>query len=232
MTTTAQCVADCATTLAAGPQWLDPMYLLSGSGPFGSFILPGLLAVVFIETGLLFPLLPGDSLLFTAGLLSVQPDSFAPLWLLLILIPLTAFIGDQSSYWIGRLFGEKLRKRPDGRFFKQAYLQQSHEFFERHGSITIIICRFVPIVRTFAPLVAGMSKMNYRTFVLFDIVGAAAWGGGVTLLGSWLGQFDFVRQNIEAIFLVIVFVSILPGIIGALKGFLADRKARRQERVQ
>ncbi|MDK6259954.1 DedA family protein, partial [Corynebacterium frankenforstense] len=136
------------TTVALGPTWMDPMYLLSGSGPFGSLILPGIALIVFIESGLLFPLLPGDSLLFTGGMLAVQPDSFAPLWAVIAACMCAALLGDQSGYWIGRKFGEALSKRPDGRIFKQAYLAQSHEFFAKHGPITVIICRFVPVVRT------------------------------------------------------------------------------------
>lgn len=213
------------TTMALGPTWMDPMYLLSGSGPFGSLILPGIALIVFIESGLLFPLLPGDSLLFTGGMLAVQPDSFAPLWAVIAACMCAAFLGDQSGYWIGRKFGEALSKRPDGRIFKHAYLTQSHEFFAKHGPITVIICRFVPIVRTYAPLVAGMSRMNYRVFLPFSVCGATLWGGGVTLLGAWLGHYDFIRENIEPIFLLIVFVSILPGIFGAAKKFLDARRA-------
>lgn len=211
------------TTLALGPAWMDPMYLLSGSGPFGSLILPGIALIVFIESGLLFPLLPGDSLLFTGGMLAVQPDPFAPLWAVTITCMVCAFLGDQCGYWIGRFFGNALSQRPDGKIFKQAYLTESHEFFEKHGPITVIICRFVPIVRTYAPLVAGMSRMNYRIFLPFSVCGATLWGGGVTLLGAWLGHYDFIRNNIEAIFLLIVFVSILPGIIGAAKKFFSAR---------
>lgn len=204
-------------------QWLDPMFLLSGSGPFGSFILPGIALIVFIESGLLFPLLPGDSLLFTGGMLAVQPDSFAHLWTVVVVCILAAVAGDQVGYFIGSRFGLALKTRPDGRFFKQAYLQQSHEFFEKHGPITVIICRFVPIVRTYAPLVAGMSGMRYRVFITFNVVGGILWGGGVTLLGAWLGQYTLIRENIELIFLLIVFVSILPGISAGIKGLLAKR---------
>lgn len=211
-------------TLALGPHWLDPMYLLSGSGPFGNFILPGIWLIVFIESGLLFPLLPGDSLLFTAGLLSRQPDPFAPLWVLLIALPLASFCGDQCGYWIGRTFGSKLQNRPDGKIIKKAYIEESHEFFKKHGPITVIICRFVPIVRTYAPLVAGISHMNYRIFLPFSICGALLWGCGVTLLGAWLGKYQFIGDNIEAIFICIVLISILPGIITFVRKALAARK--------
>ncbi|MBP3089059.1 DedA family protein [Corynebacterium sp. sy017] len=208
------------------------MYLLSGSGPFGSFILLGVALIVFIESGLLFPLLPGDSLLFTSGMLAVQDDPFAPLYVVIPVVILAAILGDQVGYFIGSRFGHVLSKRPDGRFFKQAYIQQSHDFFEKHGPATIIICRFVPIVRTYAPLVAGMASMRYRIFFLYNVVGGILWGGGVTLLGAWLGNYDFVRDNIEAIFLVIVFLSITPGIYGMAKQFFARRKAEKAENNQ
>ncbi|WP_075727720.1 DedA family protein [Corynebacterium aquilae] len=230
------CFTDCTTTItqvmALGPDWMDPMYLLSGSGPFGNFILPAVFTIVFIESGLLFPLLPGDSLLFTAGMLSSQPDPFAPLWQLLIFIPLASFLGDQSGYWIGRKFGEHLQNRPDGKIFKKEYLEESHAFFEKHGPITVIICRFVPIVRTYAPLVAGMSRMDYRVFFPFSIAGALIWGAGVTLLGSWLGQYQWVADNIDIIFISIVLVSIMPGVIGAIKGRKASKKANSTPRVK
>ncbi|MDO4909589.1 MAG: VTT domain-containing protein [Corynebacterium sp.] len=211
--------------LAMGPQFLDPMYLLSANSPFGDFILPGIWLIVFIESGLLFPLLPGDSLLFTAGLLSRQHDAFAPIWLILIALPLASFCGDQCGYWIGRKFGKRLQDRPDGKIIKKAYIEEAHEFFEKHGPVTVILCRFVPVVRTYAPLVAGISRMNYRIFLPFSICGAILWGCGVTLLGMWLGQYSFIANNIEIIFILIVLVSVLPGIITFIKKALAARKA-------
>ncbi|WP_295642467.1 DedA family protein [uncultured Corynebacterium sp.] len=213
------------STLALGPAWLDPMQLLSGSGPFGSAILPALLIIVFIESGLLFPFLPGDSLLFTAGLLANQPDPFAPLWLVMVLSPIAAFLGDQVGYYIGHRFQPHIANRPDGKIFKQAYVRQTEEFFAKHGPITVILCRFVPIVRTYAPLVAGMANMNYRTFITYNAIGGVLWGAGVVGLGAMLGEIPFVRNNIEAIFLAIVAISILPGIFGILKSWSSKRKA-------
>lgn len=221
-------LADSVSQVALGPSWLDPMELLSGSGPFGSFILPAMLAIVFIESGLLFPLLPGDSLLFTGGLLANQPDPFAPLWLVMVLCPIAAILGDQVGYWIGHKFHPRLVNRPDGRIFKQEYLKQTEEFFEKHGAVTIILCRFVPIVRTYAPLVAGMAGMRYRTFFIYNVIGGILWGSGVVALGAALGQFDFVRNNIDLIFLLIVFVSIVPGLIGMARK-LAGGKAENSE---
>ena len=143
-----------------------------------TWILAGLLLVVFIESGLLFPLLPGDSLLFTAGLIvaakSADIEPFAPLWVLLVTIPIAAFLGDQVGYLIGNRLGYSLFK-PDARILKQSYIVEAHEFFEKHGPITIFLARFVPIVRTYAPLVAGAAKMRYSTFLAYNAIGAVVW---------------------------------------------------------
>ena len=155
---------DPAAVVALGPDWLDPTYLLGQDGPFGAFVLPGMLLIVFIETGLLFPLLPGDSLLFTAGFLSIQPNGFAPIWLVCLTTWIVAVIGTQVAYWIGRKGGDILRKRKDTAIFKKEHLVKAHKFFEKWGPVTVIIARFVPIVRTYAPVVAGMSGFRYRVF--------------------------------------------------------------------
>ncbi|WP_245746272.1 DedA family protein [Nocardia altamirensis] len=183
-------------------------------------VLPAILVIVFIETGLLFPILPGDSLLFTGGLLAAQPNPPVSIWWLLPLVTLIAFVGDQSGYWIGRGIGPALFHKEDTRFFKKHYVTETHAFFEKHGPKTIILARFVPIVRTFMPVLAGVSKMDYRKFVAFDIVGAILWGGGITVLGYFLGNVAFIRDHVEAIFLLIVFVSILPGIMAVAKKLL------------
>ncbi len=203
-------LAQTTTEVALLPGFLDPVNLLNS---FGTWMLGGLLLVVFIESGLLFPLLPGDSLLFTAGLIvaakSTEIEPFAPLWVLLVTIPIAAFLGDQVGYFLGNRFGYSLFK-PDAKVLKTKYIEEAHEFFEKHGPITIFLARFVPIVRTFAPLVAGAARMKYRTFLTYNIVGAIVWGAGVTLLGFWLGQITFIQENIDYIFLLIVFVSVLP----------------------
>jgi membrane-associated protein len=139
---------------------------------------------------------------------------------LLPAVAIIAFAGDQSGYWIGRAIGPALFQKEDSRFFKKHYVTQTHAFFEKHGPKTIILARFVPIVRTFMPVLAGVSKMDYRKFVAFDIVGAVLWGGGVTVLGYFLGNIAFIRDHVEAIFLLIVLVSILPGIIAVAKRLL------------
>lgn len=200
-------------------QLLDPMHLLTETW-LKNAVLPAILVIVFIETGLLFPLLPGDSLLFTGGLLAAQSNPPVSIWVLLPAVAIIAFAGDQSGYWIGRAIGPALFQKEDSRFFKKHYVTQTHAFFEKHGPKTIILARFVPIVRTFMPVLAGVSKMDYRKFVAFDIVGAVLWGGGVTVLGYFLGNIAFIRDHVEAIFLLIVLVSILPGIIAVAKRLL------------
>ncbi len=216
--------ATATTDLALLPGFLDPVNLLNS---FGTWILAGLLLVVFIESGLLFPLLPGDSLLFTAGLIvaakSADIEPFAPLWVLLVTIPIAAFLGDQVGYWIGNRLGYSLFK-PDARVLKEAYIVEANEFFAKHGPVTIFLARFVPIVRTYAPLVAGAAKMRYSVFLAYNAIGAVVWGAGVTLLGYFLGQIAFIRDNVDLIFLLIVFVSVLPIVSEVFKRW---RRARR-----
>jgi membrane-associated protein len=190
--------------VAVGPSWLDPDVLIETFGTLG------ILTIVFVESGLLVGvLLPGDSLLFTAGLLSAT-GTLPDLWVLLLTIPLAAIAGDQVGYAIGRRAGPAVFRRPDSRLFRHEYVEKSEEFFERYGARTIVIARFVPIVRTFAPVMAGVARMNYRTFLKFNIIGGIGWGVGVTTLGYYLGQVEFVASNLEPIILGIVALSVLP----------------------
>ncbi|SNX63013.1 membrane-associated protein [Streptomyces sp. TLI_55] len=199
------------TTLALGPEWLSPDYLIQ------TFSLPGILLIVFAESGL-FAFLPGDSLLFTAGLFVAQGDYISqPLWLVCLLIVLAAVLGDQVGYMIGKFFGPKLFSRPNSKLFKQENLEKAHEFMEKYGPKAIVLARFVPIVRTFAPIVAGAGRMKYRTFLTYNVIGGVAWGTGVTLAGYWLGQIDIIHKNVEAILVLIVFVSVVPIIIEYLR---------------
>ncbi|MBF6214104.1 VTT domain-containing protein [Nocardia puris] len=213
------------TNLALLPGFLDPVNLLNS---FGTWMLIGLLLVVFIESGLLFPLLPGDSLLFTAGLIAASKSTeiapFAPIGVLLVLIPIAAVLGDQVGYFIGSRGGTALFKSNDARIFKKKYIDESHAFFEKHGPITIVLARFVPIVRTYAPLVAGAAGMKYRIFVTYNVLGGVLWGSGVTYLGYLLGQIEFVRDNIDYIFLLIVAVSVMPIVVEVGKRILARRR--------
>lgn len=192
------------TPLAVGPDWIQPEYLIE------TFGLIGVLAIVFVESGLLVGFfLPGDSLLFTAGLLSAD-GVLPPIWVLLILVPIAAIAGDQVGYAIGRKTGPAVFNRPESRFFHQENVDRAQAFFDKHGPRTVILARFVPIVRTFVPVIAGVSRMPYRTFVTYNVIGGILWGVGITLLGYWLGQFAFVRDNIEPIILLIVAISFVP----------------------
>jgi membrane-associated protein len=188
-----------------GPNWLDPDYLISTLG------LIGLLAIVFAESGLLFGFfLPGDSLLFTGGLLVAGNKLDHPIWLVALLVILAAIAGDQVGYLFGRKVGPSLFRRPDSRLFKQENIEKAHDFFEKYGAKSLVLARFVPIVRTFTPIIAGVSRMNYRSFITYNVIGGTLWGGGVTLLGYWLGQIEFVRTHIELILIAIVFISVIP----------------------
>ncbi|WP_438947789.1 VTT domain-containing protein [Streptomyces triticisoli] len=214
-------------TLALGPSWLDPNYLLN------SFGLWGLLLIVFAESGLLIGFfLPGDSLLFTTGLLVTSGQLRYPLWLVIVLICVAAIVGDQVGYMFGKKVGPALFTRPDSRLFKQENVAKAHEFFEKHGPKSLVLARFVPIVRTFTPIIAGVSGMRYRSFVIFNIVGGIVWGAGVTLLGSWLGNIPFVKENIEAILILIVFLSVVPIIIEFLRARSQKKKNAEEPAAQ
>jgi membrane-associated protein len=203
------------------PDWLDAEHLISS---FGSYALVGVVLVVFVETGLLFPLLPGDSLLFTAGALVAQDALDFPLWLLCVLLFLAAFLGDQVAYLIGSKAGPRLFARPDSRVFKQTYVDQTYAYFDRYGGRTVILARFVPIVRTYAPVAAGVGGMRYRTFVSYNVIGAFVWGVGITVLGFALGTVSFVRENIEALAVLIVLISVVPVAIEVWRGRRAARR--------
>ena len=193
-------------TSAVGPSFLDPQWLIS------TFGLIGILVMVFAESGLLFGFfLPGDSLLFTAGLLVAGGTYLhVPLWLMCALVSAAAVAGDQFGYLFGRRFGPGLFRRPDSRLFKQQNLTRAQDFFGRYGARSIILARFVPIVRTFTPIVAGASRMHYRRFLIYNVVGGTLWACGVTILGYFLGQVAFVRSNIELILVGIVVLSVIP----------------------
>lgn len=206
------------STLALNP--LDPQSLLSSLGALGVFL------VLFAETGLLVGFfLPGDSLLFTAGLLTATGTIQVPIGVLGLCVFIAAFAGDQVGYYIGHRAGPAVFRRPESRLFRQEYVDRAHEFFERFGGRAVILARFVPIVRTFVPVIAGVARMPYRTFITYNVVGALLWGVGVTLLGFWLGQFDWVGRNIDIIFIVIVAISVIPIAIELLKARRTSRQS-------
>ncbi len=193
-------------------------HFLNSTWLIGTFGLSGLLVIVFAESGLLFGFfLPGDSLLFTAGLLIASGALGRPLWLVCLLAAVAAALGDQVGYVTGRRLGPRLFRRPDSRLFKQENLTRAREFFGRYGARSILLARFVPIVRTFTPIVAGASGMPYRRFVLWNVLGGTIWACGVTVIGYFLGQVAFVRANIELILIAIVVVSVLPVVIELIR---------------
>lgn len=183
-----------------------------------------LFLVIFIETGLVvFPFLPGDSLLFTAGLFARL--GYMNMSFLVLLLFSAAVLGDNSNYWIGRIIGLKILKlKLNGKnLVKQEYLNKTHSFYEKYGTKTIIMARFVPIVRTFAPFVAGIAEMNYKKFLPFDILGGGIWILSLTFAGYFLGEIEWIRKNIELVALGIIFLSILPIIIEFIKHKLAKK---------
>ena len=166
--------------------------------------------IIFAETGLLVGFfLPGDSLLFFAGFLS-STEVLPPIHWVSLASVLAAVIGDQVGYSIGRKFGPSLFNRPKSRFFDPANVRRAEAFFERHGAKTIVLARFVPIVRTFVPTIAGVSNMTYRTFVTYNVIGGVIWGAGCTLLGYFLGEIEFVEKNFEIFAILIVLLSTVP----------------------
>jgi membrane-associated protein len=211
-------VTAAAHPIALGPRWLDPEALME------TFGMLGLLGIVFVESGLLVGFfLPGDSLLFTAGLLS-STGVLPPLWVLLVTVPLAAIAGDQVGYLIGRRAGPAIFSRPESRLFHHEHVERANAFFERYGGRTIVLARFVPIVRTFAPVCAGVARMRYRTFVAYNVVGGILWGAGVTALGYFLGQVELIAANIEVALVAIVGVSLIPVLVELYRG---DRRRRR-----
>ncbi|MCQ9163262.1 DedA family protein [Arthrobacter sp. STN4] len=214
-----------APTLSILPPWLNPDVFLRDPA-LAPWIILLVCGIVFAETGLLVGFfLPGDSMLFTAGLLVATGALDIPLPFFALCIFVAAFIGDQTGFFIGHKAGPAIFNKPDSRLFKQSHVARAHAFFERFGGRAVILARFVPIVRTFVPVIAGVAKMPYRTFIGFNAIGAALWGIGVTLLGFWLGQYSWVGDNIDLIFIAIVLLSVIPIITELTKAFLANRRA-------
>ena len=185
---------------------------------YGVWIYAILFLVIFCETGLVVtPFLPGDSLLFVAGTLTAIAANHLNVHLMVIILIVAAILGDACNYFIGKTFGEKLFKNPDSKIFKQAYLEKTHNFYEKHGGKTIIIARFVPIVRTFAPFVGGMGKMRYARFLSYNIIGGIAWVSIFIYLGHFFGELEFVKNNLSILMIVIIIVSIMPAILEVIR---------------
>ena len=176
----------------------------------------GLTTIIFVETGLLVGFfLPGDSLLVTAGLLASQPDFELNVYMMGVLFSVAAIVGDTVGYYIGRMTGPRIFTREDSLFFNKKHLYRAHAFYEKHGGKTIVLARFMPIVRTFAPVVAGVAEMQYRSFIIYNVFGGLLWVWSMLFTGYFLGRYiPGIDQHIEKVILVVIFLSILPGIIG------------------
>lgn len=212
------------------PDWLDPQVFLADPA-IGGWVIALILAIVFAETGLLVGFfLPGDSLLFTAGLLVATGVIDFNIFLLCFLVFLAAFIGDQVGYQIGHKAGPAIFNKEDSLFFRREYVDKAHAFFTKHGGKAVILARFVPIVRTFTPVIVGVAQMDRGKFIQFNVIGAFLWGVGITMLGYWLGdKVPFVRENLDLILIIIVLVSVLPMIFEVIKGISENKKAKRAE---
>lgn len=200
-----------------GLEWLQPEALISS---FGIYALIGVCAIVFIETGLLIGFfLPGDSLLFVTGLMISTGDVVfpfggemlpVPIWFACAAISLAAWLGDQTGYWIGRKSGPAIFNKTDSKFFSQKNVAATNSFFERYGAKAIILAHFVPVMRTFVPVAAGIGQMNYRQFLKYNIYGVIGWGTCVTLLGFYLGKIPFVAQHVEYFTIAFILLSTIP----------------------
>lgn len=179
----------------------------------------GLTAIIFVETGLLVGFfLPGDSLLVTAGLLASQPGFGLNVYALGLLLSAAAIVGDTVGYYIGRASGPRIFTREDSLFFNKKHLYRAHAFYEKHGGKTIVIARFMPIVRTFAPVVAGVAEMEYRSFLAYNVIGGVFWVWSMLFTGYFLGRYiPGIDKHIEKVILVVIFLSILPGIISWMR---------------
>ena len=207
--------------LLLGIDWLDPEKLLRAADQYAFAVL---LLVIFAECGI-FALLPGDSLLFVGGLFIASGVISTNIVVACVLVSLFAWLGNVSGYAIGRKVGPALFRRPDARIFKREYVDRTYAFFDRYGNRAIVLARFVPIVRTFITLAAGVGKMSFARFATYSAIGAVLWGTGMTLLGYWLGQATFIKENIDLIALVIVALSLVPMVLE----YLRERARRRPE---
>lgn len=191
-------------------------HLLALVQEYGMWIYAILFAIIFAETGLVIaPFLPGDSLLFVIGALCGMGS--LELQIAMPLLILAAFMGDNTNYWVGRLLGLRLLNHASQKLIKHEHLEKTHAFYAKHGGKTVIFARFLPILRTFAPFVAGIGTMNYRQYVTFSIIGGVSWIGSLTLAGYFFGNIPVIKDNLTLMILVIIFVSFIPAILEFIK---------------
>lgn len=187
-----------------------------------------LFAVIFAETGLVItPFLPGDSLLFAIGALS--GSGFLDIWIVYVTLLSAAIMGDSTNYWIGRFIGPRVFAKENSRIFKKAYLEKTREFYAKYGKKTIILARFVPIVRTFAPFVAGVGKMPYNIFLTFSILGSFIWITSLTFAGYFFGGMQFIKDHFEAAIIGVIFISLIPMIIEYLKAKQEEKSVTKKQ---
>ncbi|WP_245599709.1 DedA family protein [Nakamurella lactea] len=211
------------TNLALLPGWLDPSNIITG---LGSWAVVGIMLILFAECGLLIGFfLPGDTLLFMAGLFVSTGALDISLWLLIPLLIVAAFVGNMVGYGIGYKVGPAVFHRPDAKFLKPEYIERSTHFFEKYGKITVVLARFVPVVRTVATVMAGASKMNAKIYTLYSFIGGVAWVTIVTVAGFYLGKIDFVRDNVDLLVILAVIAVVLASAVPALLHWRARRRA-------
>ena len=209
--------------------WLDPSMLINNAGPWALLLV---CAIIFAETGLLIGFIfPGDTLLLVTGVLTFTGTIKIPIWWVVLAIGLAAFLGGEVGYYIGKKAGPRIFERKETGFFSIANVKRTNAFFERFGGFAVILARFVPIVRTFAPIAAGVGKMNYRRYSLYNAVGAFIWGAGVTLIGFLLGNIkpvaDFVIKYVDVVLLGVVLLTLIPTVFHIIQSSLKARKAAR-----
>lgn len=215
------------TDLALLPGWLDPTNIISS---LGSWAVVGIMLILFAECGLLIGFfLPGDTLLFIAGLsVAAKPPLLEiNLVLLIVLMIVAAFVGNMVGYGIGRKVGPAVFKRPDAKLLKPEYVEKSAHFFERYGKLTVVLARFVPVVRTVATVMAGVSRMDAKVYTLYSFIGGVLWCASVTVAGYFLGQIPFIRDNVDAIILIAIVAVVLATAAPALIHWLQRRRSRR-----
>jgi membrane-associated protein len=186
-----------------------------------------LFAIIFCETGLVItPFLPGDSLLFATGALAATPGSPLKVHWLFLILAAAAVIGDTVNYWIGHAIGPKIFQQKKIRFLKKEHLERTHEFYEKHGGLTIVLARFIPIIRTFAPFVAGIGRMSYWRFIGYNVGGGIIWVAIFVFGGYFFGNLPIVKRNFTVVIIAIIFISVLPGVIEYLRQRQKNRKEK------
>lgn len=206
--------------------FLNPEFLLE---TFGTLFFAVSCFIIFAETGLLFGFfLPGDSLLFALGLFIATGQIDVPLWLAVTLLAISAFAGDQTGYWIGRKLGPAVFNRPKSRLFNPKNVELAHTFFEKYGSRAVVLAHFVPIMRTFIPVSAGVAKLSWRKYTIYNLIGISLWAVGVTLLGATFGQVPWIQENLEIVLILFVVISFIPIALEILKAYRENKKGKRE----